>query len=88
MKKYFVISVVGLSFVLFSCGGAGENKNQEVMPKPDTTKGVSASLHDALKKDQASLVYICPCGGCPEVRESKPGNCRKCGIELVEEKKK
>jgi hypothetical protein len=84
MKKFFAFL---LSIVFFGCGGS-ENKTRDDGGLPvDTSKGVSVMTSDSLHKNNAELVYVCPCGGCPEVRESKPGNCPKCGIELVEEKK-
>ena len=88
MKKHFLFPVaIVISLTFFSCRNSKEeNQNDGVVPK-DTSKGVSAMVHDSIHTNEASLVYICPCGGCPEVRESKPGNCPKCGIELAKEKK-
>ena len=83
MKNFFLPAVIASSLFLFGCGNA-EEKNQESMPPADTSKGVSAMTHDSTGKE---LAYICPCGGCPEIRESKPGNCSKCEMELVQEKK-
>ncbi|MEW6467415.1 MAG: heavy metal-binding domain-containing protein [Bacteroidota bacterium] len=62
------------SVCLFSsCGGqSAQEPKKELDAKSDTA-------------DQ--LVYICPCGGCPEVKESQPGKCPKCEMDLVEEKK-
>ena len=87
MKKIFLLSAVVLSMTLFSCGNSGEQKQEESMPAPDTSKGVSAMSHDSLSKDSAAMVYVCPCGGCPDVKESKPGKCPKCDMALVLEKK-
>ena len=90
MKKHFlfpvVIGAVTLSFTFFGCGNSKEKKQEDGV-KPDTSKGVSAMVRDTLHKQESSLVYVCPCGGCPEVREAKAGNCPKCGLELVVEKK-
>ncbi|MBI4946324.1 MAG: hypothetical protein HY840_07985 [Bacteroidetes bacterium] len=89
MKKHFLFPVltgaVALSLTFSGCGSSGEKKQEDTMPV-DTSKGVSAMAHDSTHHEEASLVYICPCGGCPEVRESKAGNCRKCGLELEIEK--
>ena len=84
MKKYlkFLFVVFFISFA-FACGNSEEKKN-EAMPPSDTSNGVSAMTHDSL---HGELAYICPCGGCPEIRESKPGKCSKCEMELVAEKK-
>jgi len=91
MKKYFLIPVVAgavvMSLAFFGCGNSKEKKQDDGAVPKDTSKGVSAMVKDTLRKSEASLVYICPCGGCPEVRESKPGSCPKCGIELAVEKK-
>ena len=87
MKKVILLSAFALSMTLFSCGNSGEKKQDEGMPKADTSKGVNAMTTDSLKKDEAALVYVCPCGGCPEVKESKPGKCPKCQLDLVEQKK-
>lgn len=84
MKNVFLFSALALSVALFSCGSSEEQKHEEVMPAADTSKGVSAATTDSAKGD---LAYICPCGGCPEIRESKPGKCTKCEMDLVEEKK-
>ena len=86
MKKLF-LSIGMLSFVtLFSCGTSAEKKQNDGLVVPqDSSKGVSVMKHDSLQR--GSLAYVCPCGGCPEVKETKAGNCPKCGLELVEEKK-
>ena len=86
MKELLLLSTLALSVVLFSCGGSSEEKKQNDGVVPDTTHGVSASTHDALSTDSTALVYICPCGGCPEVKESKPGKCPKCEMDLAEQK--
>jgi hypothetical protein len=86
MKTLFLSSVITLSLIFFGCGNSAKQKQNDNV-KPDTSKGVSAMSHDSLNKNEAGLVYVCPCGGCPEVKESKPGNCPKCGLELKEEKK-
>ncbi len=85
MKKLFLLSAVLLCMTMFSCGDPGEKKQNDGVV-PDTTHGVSAMAQDSLSKEQAAWVYVCPCGGCPEIKESKPGNCTKCGLELVEQK--
>jgi Heavy metal binding domain len=88
MKKVFLFFALGLSLALFSCGNADEKKQDDGnVPPADTSKGVSSMVHDSLSKDAAAVVYVCPCGGCPEVKESKAGKCPKCQLELVEEKK-
>ncbi|MBI3502015.1 MAG: hypothetical protein HY063_09490 [Bacteroidetes bacterium] len=84
MKNLFLSAAVIFSFTLFSCGTTEEKKQNDAV-KPDTSKGVSAMKNDSAKSE---LAYVCPCGGCPEVKEAKPGNCPKCGLELVKEKKK
>jgi hypothetical protein len=87
MKKLFLFSALALSMALFSCGNSGEKKQDDgTVPAADTSKGVSASA-DSLSKDPAAVVYVCPCGGCPEIKESKPGKCSKCDLDLVEQKK-
>jgi len=83
MKKVFLLSVFAMSMALFSCGSA-EEKPQHDGVVADTSNGVSASTNDSLN---TGLAYICPCGGCPEVKESKAGKCPKCEMDLVEEKK-
>lgn len=83
MKKVIVSFCILSTVAFFGCGSS-EEKGKEVMPAADTSKGVSAMAHDS---SGTELAYICPCGGCPEIRESKPGNCSKCEMELVQEKK-
>ncbi|MEK6615239.1 MAG: heavy metal-binding domain-containing protein [Bacteroidota bacterium] len=84
MKNLLKLSAVALSISFaFACSNSKENIN-EAMPPSDTSNGVSAMVHDTL---HGEIAYICPCGGCPEIRESKPGKCSKCELELVEEKK-
>ena len=91
MKKHFLfpitVGAIALSLTFFGCSNSGEKKQDDGVAPKDTSKGVSATTQDSLHKDEASLVYVCPCGGCPEIRESKAGNCSKCGLELVVEKK-
>jgi hypothetical protein len=41
------------------------------------------SCGDSHDHQNASGKYICPCGGCPEVKLDKGGDCPKCGMELV-----
>ena len=89
MKKLFLFPVaVGItisSMAFYGCGNAAEKKQDDGGVAPvDTSKGVSAMAHDSLHG--GDIVYICPCGGCPEVKESQSGNCSKCGMELVQEK--
>ena len=86
MRKLILSAAVIMTITLFSCGNSGEKKQNDGVA-PDTTKGRSVMAPDSMKKDQAALVYVCPCGGCPEVKESKPGKCPKCQLDLVEQKK-
>ena len=86
MKKILLSAAFTTSVFLFACGNSTEQK-QEAMPPADTSNGVSVMSTDSASGDQASLAYICPCGGCPEVKESNPGKCPKCEMDLVEEKK-
>ena len=83
MKKALLFSAFSLSMILFGCGSSADQKHEE-MPAADTSHGVSASAHDSLGGD---IAYICPCGGCPQVKEAKPGKCPKCEMDLVAEKK-
>lgn len=83
MKKVFVSFVVASSLLIFGCGNSGEKKQDDGAVPHDTTHGVSASVTG----DGSAAAYICPCGGCPDVRESQPGKCPKCEMDLVEEKK-
>ena len=84
MKKFFLPVMFACSIVLFSCGNAEQKKQDDGAVPQDTSKGVSA-YHDSMQ--EGSIAYVCPCGGCPEVRKKDPGNCPKCGIEMVQEKK-
>jgi len=83
MKKIFLLIAVIASVSFFGCENCEEKKQNDGVIA-DTSKGVSATVNDSL---HGALAYICPCGGCPEIRESKPGKCSKCEMELVEEKK-
>lgn len=87
MKTFFLSAALIASFSFFSCGNSGEKRQDNEAIPPDTSNGASAMINDSLHEEQASLVYVCPCGGCPEVKESKPGNCPKCDMELVAQKK-
>lgn len=87
MKKVFLLPAVICSIALFGCGNSNEKKQDDGAVPHDTSHGVSAMANDSLHGEQASLVYVCPCGGCPEVKESKPGKCPKCDLDLVEQKK-
>ena len=84
MKKIFLYSAIIASTVLFSCGTSTEKKQDDGAVPHDTSNGVSAMAHDSLHSE---LAYVCPCGGCPEIKETKPGKCSKCGLDLVEQKK-
>ena len=84
MKKVFLSTVIAASILFYGCGSSEEKKHEEVMPAADTSQGVSAMAHDST---HGELAYVCPCGGCPEVKEAKPGKCPKCEMELVEQKK-
>ena len=85
MKKLFLSAAVIASITLLSCGNSTEKKQDDGAVPHDTSNGVSAMVHDTLQG--ASLAYVCPCGGCPEIKETKPGKCSKCGLDLVEQKK-
>jgi ABC-type Zn uptake system ZnuABC Zn-binding protein ZnuA len=88
MKKIFLSSLFALSALLFSCGNAEVKKQDDGnTPVVDTSKGISAALSDSLGENTDVVVYVCPCGGCPEVREPKSGKCPKCEMGLVVEKK-
>ena len=87
MKKLFFFSALIFSLATIGCSSSSTEQKQNDAVAPDTTKGASVMTHDSIKTDQASLAYICPCGGCPEVKEPKAGKCPKCGIDLVQEKK-
>lgn len=84
MKQLFFSVLCALFFVIASCGHSQEPKQKDSV-SPDTGQA-SVMATDSLGKEQAA-VYICPCGGCPEIRESHLGLCSKCGIDLVVEKK-
>lgn len=86
MKKFLLPAALAVSMAFFACGSQAEKKHEDGAVPQDTSKGISAA-HDALHGDSTALAYICPCGGCPEIRESQPGKCSKCQMELVEEKK-
>ena len=88
MKKLLLPIGVIAALSFFGCGNSEEKKQDDGATPHDTSNGVSAMApHDSLHIDHASLVYVCPCGGCPEVKESKSGKCPKCEMDLVEEKK-
>ena len=84
MHKLFLSLAVILSLCFCGCRSEEEQKNQDSMPPRDTSKGESVMANDSLKD---AMVYVCPCGGCPEVKEPKPGKCPKCDLDLVKEKK-
>ena len=86
MKKLFLSLTVIASVSLFSCGTPADKKQDDGAVPHDTSKGISAQ-DTSMKTNGASLAYVCPCGGCPEVKESKPGKCPKCDLDLVEQKK-
>lgn len=71
MKKIIIASFT-FCVAISGCGNTKEEKQ-----------------HDTITHDTSSsaLAYVCPCSGCPEVKESKPGKCPKCEMDLVEEKK-
>ena len=81
MKKLLLPVAIIASLCFPNCGNSVEKKH-DVMPDADTSKGVSAMVNDSVH-----LAYICPCGGCSDVKESKPGKCPKCEMDLVAEKK-
>ena len=83
MKKAFFSIMFAAALAFGGCGNVEEKKQDDGAIPHDTTHGVSASLAG----DSSATAYICPCGGCPEVKESKPGKCPKCEMELVAEKK-
>ena len=84
MKKLLLHIAIITSLSFFGCGNSEEKKQDDGAVPHDTSHGVSAMANDSL---HGELAYICPCGGCPEIRESKPGKCSKCEMDLVEEKK-
>jgi len=63
-------------FIAISCCNqpASESNANEKTELPDATPEHIAAGED---------VYICPCGGCPEVQKKAGGECPKCGMELV-----
>ena len=87
MKKILFAAIFTVSVFLVACGSSNEHKSEESVPLTDTSNSVSVMSTDSINGDQAGLTYICPCGGCPEVKVSHPGKCPKCEMDLVEEKK-
>ena len=83
MSKFYLTLFLASFFMFSSCGNSETKKNEEAVPATDTSKGISVMKSDSLN---SNLAYVCPCGGCPEIKESKPGKCSKCGIELEQEK--
>ncbi len=83
MKKLLLLSAIICSLFLFSCGNASEKKTDDGAIPADTSNGVSVMNEG---KSSSDVGYICPCGGCPEIRETAPGKCSKCEMDLVEEK--
>ncbi len=81
MRKLILSAAVIAAITFSGCGNAEEKHEHHDGVPADTTGGVSVMKSDATQGD---LAYICPCGGCPEI---KPGKCSKCQMDLVEEKK-
>jgi hypothetical protein len=50
MKNIFIAIAVTFSLFLFSCGSGNEKKQEESMPPPDTSKGVSAMKADTSQR--------------------------------------
>lgn len=78
MKKLIFSMFLTASMLFAACGNsAKEEPKQEAAPVlTSDSSGV-----------QAEAAWICPCGGCPEVREKAAGKCPKCEMDLVQEKK-
>jgi hypothetical protein len=72
MKNFFLSVILAVALL----AGCKSSTNNEQAKSTDTVQDST----------QIAGVYICPCGGCPEIRESKPGNCSKCEMPLVPEK--
>ena len=85
MKKVFLSIMFAAALAFAGCGNSEEKKQDDGTVPHDTTHGVSVMNNSAGKEGE--IAYVCPCGGCPDVRESKPGKCPKCEMELVAEKK-
>jgi FtsP/CotA-like multicopper oxidase with cupredoxin domain len=72
-------NVILILVLLFASSPAFAQQDMKNMPGMQTTKPQS-------KSDASSATYTCPMH--PEIHASKPGNCPKCGMKLVQEKAK
>lgn len=71
-KSYFIIAIFSL-MLLFSC----TNRNQ--------TESDNAQIEDTAspKQQEVAMAYACPMH--PEVTSDQPGQCSKCGMDLVKQ---
>ena len=74
MKNFILVFVVGSLFLAASCGSTQEEKKELPVAKKEADAAYIASGGD---------VYICPCGGCPEIKMAEGGACPKCKMDLV-----
>ena len=77
MKKiYFAITLVGIIAVLAFTGVASPTSSHDGRQRP-------AKVRKKVKKPSAT--YVCPMH--PDMRSKSRGECAKCGMELVEERR-
>lgn len=80
----WALALISLSFAATGCS---ENKPATVETTPETSmSGAPAMATDSAAMpttDMAAVSYTCPMH--PQIHESGPGQCPKCGMDLVKE---
>lgn len=81
MKKAIILSVATIAFAFGACNSSS-NKNEST-----ESNSTSQTFNlDTTKLKSGETFYQCEMD--PEVISDKPGNCPKCGMELVKLEKK
>ena len=89
MKKTIILSAAVLSFMLSACNSSSTKNEKSNSTDSTSVQGGNTSQTfnlDTTKLKSGDTYYQCEMH--PEVISDKPGNCPKCGMDLMVMKKK
>ncbi|MDQ2771723.1 MAG: hypothetical protein M3Y54_14630 [Bacteroidota bacterium] len=84
--KFLLTLGLALASLTFAASGCSDNKSttETTTTTPATTSPMAADSTSTVKPDAMATTYTCSMH--PEVVSDKPGQCPKCGMDLIVKK--